>query len=160
LLWVSCGDTDKILKGSEAFHNALDEKKIPHIWHIDSGGHTWPVWKNDLYLMSQMLFRDKGATCEVTGSITLDGQPLKSGRIVFIPLDGKSSTVAALIKDGKYSMTDVLAGLNKVAISAPQIVGKKKVYDDPKSPNQIITKELLPAKYNTDSKLRCEVQPG
>jgi enterochelin esterase-like enzyme len=58
LLWVSCGDTDKILKGSEALHNALEEKKIPHIWHIDSGGHTWPVWKNDLYLMSQMLFRD------------------------------------------------------------------------------------------------------
>jgi enterochelin esterase-like enzyme len=59
LLWVSCGDTDKILKGSEAFHTALDEKKIPHVWHMDKGGHTWPVWKNDLYLMSQMLFRDK-----------------------------------------------------------------------------------------------------
>ena len=28
-------------------------------WHVDSGGHTWPVWRNDLYLFSQMLFRDK-----------------------------------------------------------------------------------------------------
>jgi len=59
LLWVSCGDTDKLLKGSEAFHASLEKLQVPHIWHIDSGGHTWPVWKNDLYLISQMLFRDK-----------------------------------------------------------------------------------------------------
>jgi enterochelin esterase-like enzyme len=59
LLWVSCGDSDRLLKGSEAFHESLDKLKVPHVWHVDSGGHTWPVWKNDLYLISQMLFRDK-----------------------------------------------------------------------------------------------------
>jgi enterochelin esterase-like enzyme len=59
LLWLSCGDTDRLMDGSKSFHNALEEKKIAHVWHIDSGAHTWPVWKNDLYLLSQMLFRDK-----------------------------------------------------------------------------------------------------
>ena len=59
LLWVSCGDTDRLIKGSEAFHAALEEAKVPHIWHVDVGGHTWPVWRNDLYLIAQMLFRDK-----------------------------------------------------------------------------------------------------
>src|SRR5262249_21906362 len=60
LLWVSCGDKDELMKGSEAFHNALQEMKVAHVWHIDvDGGHTWPVWKNDLYLLSQMLFRDR-----------------------------------------------------------------------------------------------------
>jgi enterochelin esterase-like enzyme len=59
LLWVSCGDTDKLMKGSEAFHVSLDKMQVPHIWHIDSGGHTWPVWRNDLYLISQLLFREK-----------------------------------------------------------------------------------------------------
>ncbi len=59
LLWLSCGDTDKLMKGSEAFHLALDKAKVAHVWHIDSGGHTWPVWKNDLYLIAQRLFRDK-----------------------------------------------------------------------------------------------------
>jgi enterochelin esterase-like enzyme len=59
LLWVSCGDTDRILAGSKAFHTALEGKKIPHVWHVDSGGHTWPVWKSDLYLMSQLLFPEK-----------------------------------------------------------------------------------------------------
>ena len=28
------------------------------LWHVDSGAHTWPVWKNDLYLLAQRLFRD------------------------------------------------------------------------------------------------------
>jgi enterochelin esterase-like enzyme len=59
LLWVSCGDKDNLMKGSEAFHQSLEKLQVPHIWHVDSGGHTWTVWKNDLYLISQMLFRDK-----------------------------------------------------------------------------------------------------
>ena len=59
LLWLSCGDTDTLMNASKNFHNSLDEKKIPHIWHVDTGGHTWPVWKNDLYLVSQLLFREK-----------------------------------------------------------------------------------------------------
>jgi enterochelin esterase-like enzyme len=59
LLWVSCGDTDRLMDGSKSFHTALDEKKVPHVWHVDSGGHTWPVWKNDLYLLAQRLFREK-----------------------------------------------------------------------------------------------------
>jgi enterochelin esterase-like enzyme len=58
LLWVSCGDKDRLLKGSEAFHAALKVGNVPHIWHIDVGGHTWPVWRNDLYLFAQLLFRD------------------------------------------------------------------------------------------------------
>jgi enterochelin esterase-like enzyme len=59
LLWVSCGDTDTLMNASKSFHTALDDKKVPHQWHVDSGGHTWPVWKNDLYLVSQLLFQDK-----------------------------------------------------------------------------------------------------
>jgi enterochelin esterase-like enzyme len=59
LLWVSCGDKDRLMATSKTFHTGLDEKKIPHVWHIDAGGHTWPVWKNDLYLLAQRLFRDK-----------------------------------------------------------------------------------------------------
>jgi enterochelin esterase-like enzyme len=159
LLWVSCGDTDKLLKGSEAFHTTLEEKKIPHIWHVDAGGHTWPVWKNDLYLMSQMLFRDKPAMCEVIGSVTVDGKPLEIGIITFIPVDGQSPAVSAPIKDGMYQ-AKVPAGTARVEISAPKVVGKKKLNNDPKSPIQPIVEETLRAVYNTKSVLRCEVRPG
>jgi enterochelin esterase-like enzyme len=59
LLWVSCGDDDRLMDASKSFHGSLGEKKVPHVWHVDSGGHTWPVWKNDLYLLAQKLFREK-----------------------------------------------------------------------------------------------------
>ena len=58
LLWVSCGDQDSLFSISENVHKYLDEQKVPHIWHIDAGGaHTFPVWKNDLYHFSTLLFR-------------------------------------------------------------------------------------------------------
>jgi enterochelin esterase-like enzyme len=59
LLWLSCGDRDTLMNANKSFHNALEENKVPHIWQVDSGAHTWPVWKNDLYLLAPLLFRDK-----------------------------------------------------------------------------------------------------
>ena len=44
---------------NRSLHTSLEEQKIPHVWHVDSGAHAWPVWKNDLYLISQLLFREK-----------------------------------------------------------------------------------------------------
>lgn len=58
LLWVSCGDRDGLMNISRNLHTFLQENQIPHIWHVDSGGHTWTVWKNDLYLFSQLIFRE------------------------------------------------------------------------------------------------------
>jgi enterochelin esterase-like enzyme len=58
LLWVSCGDQDSLFNISEGVHNHLVEQKVPHVWHIDVGGaHTFPVWKNNLYHLSTLLFR-------------------------------------------------------------------------------------------------------
>ncbi len=58
LLWVSCGDQDSLFNISEGVHNYLVEQKVPHIWHVDiGGGHTFPVWKNNLYHLSTLLFR-------------------------------------------------------------------------------------------------------
>jgi enterochelin esterase-like enzyme len=33
----------------KTFHTSLEQKSVSHFWHVDSGAHTWPVWKNDLY---------------------------------------------------------------------------------------------------------------
>lgn len=57
LLWISCGDQDQILNISQSFHNELQKLNVAHDWHLDSGGHDWYVWKNDLYFISQKLFR-------------------------------------------------------------------------------------------------------
>lgn len=57
LLWVSCGDRDGLMRVSREFHEALERKQVKHIWHVDSGGHDFEVWKTNLYHLVPLLFR-------------------------------------------------------------------------------------------------------
>lgn len=57
LLWISCGDQDGLITFSQRLHKYLKENNVPHIWHLDSGKHDFKVWKNDLYLFSQLIFK-------------------------------------------------------------------------------------------------------
>lgn len=57
LLWISCGDQDGLISISQRIHLYLKEKEVPHIWHVDSGKHEFAVWRNDLHLFSQRIFR-------------------------------------------------------------------------------------------------------
>ena len=57
LLWISCGDKDGLIHISQRLHSDLKEKNVPHVWHVEPGNHDFAVWKNDLYLFSQQLFR-------------------------------------------------------------------------------------------------------
>ena len=57
LLWVSCGNEDGLFNISAGVHDYLAAQNVPHQWHIDAGGHTFPVWKNDLYHFASLLFR-------------------------------------------------------------------------------------------------------
>ena len=59
LLYVACGDRDRLFRISQGVHNMLDAKKVPHIYNVISGGgHDFKVWKSDLYHFSQLLFRE------------------------------------------------------------------------------------------------------
>ena len=95
----------------------------------------------------------------VSGNITLDGEPLKSGVIRFVPADGATATADSMITDGKFS-ADVPPGDKKVSISAPKVTGKRRMYETPDSPTIDIVQELLPAKYNTQSELTLTVTAG
>src|SRR6516164_1095401 len=92
----------------------------------------------------------------VSGEVTLDGNPLKEGVITFIPAGGKSPTASAKIVDGRFSAT-VPVGQMQVRISAPKIVGKRQMYDTPDCPWVDNVEELLPTRYNVDSKLTLTV---
>jgi enterochelin esterase-like enzyme len=59
LLWISCGDQDGLLNTSKRTHEYLSEHGVPHIYYLESGGHDFNVWRNDLYNVSQLLFKDK-----------------------------------------------------------------------------------------------------
>lgn len=59
LLYVACGDKDRLFRISQGVHDMLDEKKVPHQYHVISGGqHDFKVWKSGLYHFAQMLFRE------------------------------------------------------------------------------------------------------
>jgi GH35 family endo-1,4-beta-xylanase/enterochelin esterase-like enzyme len=58
LLYVACGDQDRLFRISQGVHQMLDEKKVPHVYRVIPGGrHDFRVWKSDLYYFTQLLFR-------------------------------------------------------------------------------------------------------
>jgi hypothetical protein len=91
---------------------------------------------------------------EVKGKVTMDGTPLANGRIVFD--EGPSIPAAELdIKDGAYSGL-VQAGKKTVRISAFKAPPAQK--GPPKGPGyETMQVNILPAKYNKDSKETREV---
>jgi len=56
LLWISDGDRDGLIFIGQRTHAYLKEHNVPHLWHLDSGGHEFPVWKADLYQFAQKIF--------------------------------------------------------------------------------------------------------
>lgn len=57
LLWLSVGDRDSLTSsGMVAADAFFTEKKIPHLFRINSGGHEPKVWRNDLYHFALLLF--------------------------------------------------------------------------------------------------------
>jgi len=57
LLWISCGDNDGLITFSQRTHEYLNANDVPHIYYIESGVHDFKVWKNSLYMFSQLLFK-------------------------------------------------------------------------------------------------------
>jgi len=57
LLWISCGDADGLITYSKRTHDYLNMNDVPHIYYIMPGVHDFVVWKNSLYMFSQLIFK-------------------------------------------------------------------------------------------------------
>ena len=57
LLWISCGDDDGLMPFSKRTHDYLYQNNIPHIFYVEPGVHDFKVWKNDLFMFSQLVFK-------------------------------------------------------------------------------------------------------
>jgi enterochelin esterase-like enzyme len=57
LLWISCGASDGLISFSKRTHDYLLENNVPHVYYIEPGVHDFKVWKNGLYMFSQLLFK-------------------------------------------------------------------------------------------------------
>jgi hypothetical protein len=98
-------------------------------------------------------------TGTLSGQVTVDDAPAKTGSIAFFPVSGQGTTAGAAIADGRYSV-EVPLGAMKVEIRVPKVVGERKLYDTPDSPVKPLMAESLPARYNDATELEHEVKPG
>ncbi|RYY69391.1 MAG: esterase [Chitinophagaceae bacterium] len=57
LLFISCGASDGLISFSKRTHDFLQQNNIPHIYFIEPGVHDFKVWKNGLFMFSQLIFQ-------------------------------------------------------------------------------------------------------
>jgi Enterochelin esterase and related enzymes len=91
LLWMSCGDKDGLITYSKRTHDYLKTNKIPHVYYIDHGYHDFKVWKNGLYMFSQLLFKPVDTTA--FSKISNAGRPAES--------DVRSAKYPQVLPDGR-----------------------------------------------------------
>ena len=57
-LWVSMGGQEDIAYNNcKIMMEKFDELKVKYVYSEYPGGHTWPVWRNNLYSFAQILFK-------------------------------------------------------------------------------------------------------
>jgi hypothetical protein len=122
---------------------------------------------NALLVLSLFLVAGCGdgiSRATVQGTVTLDGQPIDGGRIMFIAVEKKSGANAvADIKDGKYAVPAPKGpsiGTHKVEIIWLKKTGKEVVSSsDP--PNMVAeTIQVIPKQYNANSGVKEEIKSG
>jgi hypothetical protein len=108
---------------------------------------------------------------EVTGTITLDGDPLPGVAVVFQPENGRPAR-GMTNADGQYELTYIRTtkgtkvGPNRVEI-APSEEGEESLDvegndDEARTPAKRSKsgKPVVPARYNVKSELKVDVKPG
>ncbi len=95
---------------------------------------------------------------EVTGVVTIDGNPVQKGSISFEPTDGHGFTAGATIEDGAY-VAKVPPGEKRVRITGFEVVGQAPAYPNiPNSRMNDIVKDIVPPRYNSKSELKLTVE--
>jgi hypothetical protein len=101
-----------------------------------------------------------GGRVSVEGTVTIDGRPLEKAQIQLLPMPGTTGpTAGGDIVGGKFAIPasdGPFAGKFRVQISQVGSTGRK--VPNPRGPGMIDEYgQLLPARYNTDSRLETEI---
>ena len=96
-----------------------------YTWYLNNVQLVPYTWSDELAMLNTELARADAAlklegekTGDVTGTVTVDGQPPPVGSsISFVPADGKSSSAGGAIEDGKYTATKVPVGATEIRTS-------------------------------------------
>jgi len=99
---------------------------------------------------------DRLETAEVTGKVTLDGQPLSHGTVIFAPERGRGAT-ADNQSDGSFTLSTyrrgdgAIVGMHKISVFCTEEV----VETQPNDPGNLdagmfkMDRSLIPTKYNS-----------
>ncbi len=63
-----------------------------------------------------------GKTASVSGTVTYDGHPVRSGFITFFPAEGAGSARGTAIEDGRYIVAKLAPGKHRVVVRAQPLV--------------------------------------
>jgi hypothetical protein len=96
----------------------------------------------------------------VSGKVALDGKPLPSGTITFVPL-GAGAASHGPITDGSYAIARSAGpspGSFRVEISSVRPTGRQ--VPDSEYPGKTVeeTRNAVPQRYNVNSELRAEIK--
>ncbi len=102
----------------------------------------------------------------IRGKVTLNGKPIDTGAITFIPNDlNKGQTAGASITLGEFQLVGnnlPPPGIYRVEIRSQKKTGKQIPAGSPSPPGTMVeqTIEAVPAKYNDKSELKRELKAG
>lgn len=107
---------------------------------------------------------ERAVTYIVSGEITLDGEPIPAGEVVFRSTSTTERSYAGPITDGRYSFASS-PGVKRVEISVMEVVegavGQPGTPGDPVGPENPaqVYQESVPPRYNANSTLTARVTP-
>lgn len=96
----------------------------------------------------------------VSGSVTLDGNPIEEGMILFSPL-GEGPSAGGDIKNGQYLIEadrGPSPGSYRVEIRAYRGTGRT-THDAARGTTEEIKVPIIPARYHSNSELKVEITP-
>lgn len=95
----------------------------------------------------------------VSGTVTVDGEPLAEGWITFRALEGDTRGCAGRITKGAYR-ADVFAGAARIAVTATRAIPGEFVYAAPDAEPQPKTEQFIPRRYNEKTELEAVIPRG
>ena len=102
----------------------------------------------------------------VSGIVTLDGKPLPAGAIQFFPsanAGGVAVSGGSAVEEGAFSIPreyGLVPGSYKVAINAAESEGSDSKTKGQKRRQSAPVKDVIPAKYNSQTTLTAEISKG
>lgn len=93
----------------------------------------------------------------VQGTVTFDGKPIETGRILFRQTEGDGRAYSTEIVEGTYKL-EVKEGPTEVAITASRLIPGK--FDNSNGTPEQMGEMYIPAKYNQKTELNALVESG